>query len=44
REPFPAPTFHLNPDVTDFYAFTKDDVSLENYQHGEQITNIPIAI
>ncbi len=44
REPFPAPVFHLNPDVTDFYAFTKDDVSLENYQHGEQITNIPIAI
>ncbi len=44
REPYPAPVFHLNPDVKDFYAFTKDDVSLENYQFGPQIENIPIAI
>lgn len=44
REPYPAPAFHLNPDVKDFYAFTKDDVSLENYQFGPQIENIPIAI
>ncbi len=44
RETFPAPTFRLNPDVTDFYAFTKDDVSLEDYRFGPQIENIPIAI
>ena len=44
REPFPAPVFRLNPDVTDFYAFTKDDVSLDGYQFGPQIENIPIAI
>ena len=45
REPKPAPTFHLNPDVHDFYEFTRNDVSLENYEvAGEQITNIPIAI
>ncbi|MCR5344114.1 thymidylate synthase [Butyrivibrio sp. FC2001] len=45
REPKPAPKFHLNPDVHDFYEFTRNDVSLENYEvAGEQITNIPIAI
>ena len=44
REPLPAPKFILNPDVHDFYDFTADDVSLENYQHHEQIKNIPIAI
>ena len=36
--------FRLNPDIKDFYAFTKDDVSLEGYQFGPQIENIPIAI
>lgn len=44
REPLPAPTFHLNPDVKDFYQFTRDDVSLENYETHEQIRNIPVAI
>ncbi len=44
REPLPAPVFHLNPDITDFYAFTTNDVSLENYRAGEQIQKIPIAI
>ena len=27
-----------------FYAFTPEDVSVENYQHGEQVKKIPIAI
>ena len=44
REPLPAPKFILNPDVHDFYDFTADDVSLDNYRHHEQIKNIPIAI
>ena len=44
REPYPAPEFWLNPDVKDFYQFTRDDVKLLNYQTGEQITNIPVAI
>ena len=43
REPLPAPTFWLNPEVKDFYRFTRDDVRLDNYQTGPQITNIPIA-
>ncbi len=44
RETYPAPKFKLNPEVKDFYAFTVDDVVIENYQKGSQITNIPIAI
>ena len=44
REPFPAPTFWLNPDVKNFYDFTPDDVHVENYQTGPQIKDIPIAI
>ena len=44
REQYPAPTFHLNPEIRDFYKFTRNDVSVENYVTGEQITNIPIAI
>ena len=44
REPLPAPTFWLNPDVHDFYQFTRDDVRAENYVTGPQVTDIPIAI
>ena len=44
RPTYPAPTFWLNPDKKDFYSFTKDDVRLDNYTFGEQVTNIPIAI
>ena len=44
RTPYPAPRVTLNPDVRDFYDFTPDDVRVENYQTGEQIKDIPIAI
>lgn len=44
REEHPAPAFRLNPDVHDFYRFTREDVAAENYVTGEQIRNIPIAI
>ena len=44
RTPFEAPKFILNPDIKDFYDFTPDDVKLENYQYGEQIKDIPIAV
>lgn len=44
REPYPAPTFWLNPEVKDFYDFTPDDVRLDNYQTHPQIKNIPIAV
>lgn len=44
REPLPAPKFKLNPEITDFYKFTRDDVSLEGYETHEQIKNIEVAI
>ena len=44
REPFPAPKFWLNPEVKDFYQFTRDDVKLIDYQTHDQIKNIPVAV
>ncbi len=44
RRTYPAPTVTLNPEITDFYAFTTADLTVENYEHGEQIENIPIAV
>lgn len=44
REEYPAPKVSLNPEVKDFYKFTTDDLIVEDYQYGEQIKNIPIAI
>ena len=44
REPYPAPTFWINPEIRDFYDFTVDDVRLDDYQTGPQIKNIPIAV
>lgn len=44
RPVYPAPKFWLNPDIHDFYEFTVDDIHIEDYQAGEQIKNIPIAV
>ncbi len=44
RETYPAPKFWLNPDVHDFYKFTKEDVRLDGYVAGPQIEHIPIAV
>ena len=44
RPTFPAPRVSLNPEVTDFYAFTTDDLIVEGYEHGPQVKNIPIAV
>ena len=44
RPQYPAPRVRLNSDVTDFYAFTTDDLIVEDYQHGPQVKNIPIAV
>ena len=43
REPREAPVFRLNPDIHDFYEFTRNDVTVENYSAGPQI-EIPVAI
>lgn len=44
RPTYPAPSFSLNPEIKNFYDFTTDDIIIENYQAGEQIKNIPIAV
>ncbi len=44
RSGFPAPEVTLNTEIKDFYDFTPDDVIIRNYQAGEQIRNIPIAV
>lgn len=44
RTPNEAPIFWLNPDIKDFYQFTREDVKVENYVTGSQIENIPVAI
>ena len=44
RVPYPNPTFWLNPDVTNFYQFTPDDVKLENYQYLPFDHKIEVAI
>ncbi len=44
REPYDAPTFIMDKSVDDFYKFTKDSFSLENYKYHEFTTKIPVAI
>ena len=44
RETHPAPRVTLNPAVTDFYAFTTDDLIVEDYVTGPQVKNVPIAV
>ncbi|MDE7431423.1 MAG: thymidylate synthase [Lachnospiraceae bacterium] len=44
RETYPAPIFHINKEVKNFYDFTVEDVWLENYVTGPQIKNIPVAV
>ena len=44
RKPLPAPKFWLNPEIKDFYQFTRDDVKLIDYQTHDQIKNIPVAV
>ena len=44
RPTYDAPKFWLNPEIHDFYQFTRDDVKVENYVTGPQVENIPIAI
>lgn len=43
REPYALPTMTLNPDVTDIFAFTFEDFTLENYQCHPGI-KAPVAV
>lgn len=44
RPSYQAPKVSLNKDIKNFYDFKKEDLIVENYEHGKQIKNIPIAI
>jgi len=44
QRPAPAPSFSVDPAVTDFYAFTKGSFSLENYTPAPFDEKIPVAI
>ena len=44
NEPLPAPTFTVDPSVTDFYAFTRDSFKVEGYDPHPFTDKIPVAI
>ncbi len=44
NEPKPAPTFRIDPEVKDFYAFTRDSFRMENYQYSDFTGKIPVAV
>lgn len=44
RPTYPAPKVYISDRVKGFYDFTPEDIIIENYVHGEQIKNIPIAV
>ena len=44
REKFPAPKLVIDEGITDFYQFTTDNIRLENYQYGEKVKGIPVAV
>ena len=43
-EPYEAPAFRTDPTVTDFYAFTRDSFTVENYRYHPFEGKIPVAI
>lgn len=44
RQPYPAPEFWMNPEITDFYEFTVDDFRLDHYVTGPKVEKIPVAV
>ena len=44
REPYEAPEFVMDKSITDFYDFTKNHFSLENYKFHDFSEKIPVAI
>lgn len=41
--PYEAPALHINPDITDFYAFTPEDITLTDYRFHKLDGRIPVA-
>lgn len=44
RKPFDAPKLVIDPNLTDFYAFTKQSFTLEGYQSHPLDMKIPVAV
>ena len=44
REPKPAPEFRMDPDIKDFYQFTRDSFSLSGYEPHPFDFKIPVAV
>lgn len=44
NEPKAAPKFIIDPDVDDFYKFTRDSFKVEGYEFNEFTTKIPVAV
>ncbi|MDO5734142.1 MAG: thymidylate synthase [Eubacteriales bacterium] len=44
RPEYPAPVLKLDPSIKNFYDFTVDSFTLENYQSGPGIPRFPVAI
>lgn len=44
REPKQAPKVTLNPKIKNFYDFKVEDFVVENYEYGQSIGKIPVAI
>ena len=40
----PAPKFLIDPDVKDFYAFTRDSFRMEGYEYSDFTGKIPVAV
>ncbi len=44
REPYDAPDFVMDKSITDFYEFSKNSFSLENYKYHDFNIKIPVAV
>ncbi len=44
KKTYPAPKFSLDKTVTDFYDFTADSFTLENYEYNKEEIKFPVAI
>ena len=44
KEPYPAPRFILDDSITDFYKFTADSFTLENYNYHKDDIKFPVAV
>ena len=44
NEPLPAPKMSLDPEIKDFYQFTRDSFTLEGYEFHPFTAKIPAAV